>query len=86
MYMYVCMHVYNIYILDRWRDREVVGGWDKENKDARNSSLYAFSFSHHIHMPMKWDTSKGLLSNKNHLWNIFQIINNVIICTFKITL
>ena len=44
-------------------------GWlnrDKENEDARNPSLYAFSFSH-MHMLIKWETRKGLLSSKNHI-------------------
>ena len=40
---------------------------DKENEDARNPSLYAFSFSHHIHMAIKPETRKGLLPNKNHI-------------------
>ena len=46
------------------------GGWlngDKENEDARNPSLYAFSFSHYIHMPIKPESRKGLLPNKNHM-------------------
>ena len=46
------------------------GGWlnrDKENEDARKPSFYAFSFGHHMHMPIKPETRKGLLPNKNHV-------------------
>ena len=39
----------------------------KENEDPRNPSLYAFSFSRHIHMPVKRETRKELLPNKNHM-------------------
>ena len=41
---------------------------DKEIEDARNPSLYAFSFSHHRYMPIKRETRKVLLPNKkNHV-------------------
>ena len=44
---------------------------DKENEDARNPFLYAFCFSHHVYLPIKRETRKGLMPNKNHIWNIF---------------
>ena len=46
-------------MVERWGS---CGWWnrDKENEDARNPSLYAFSFSHHIYMPIKRETRKGL--------------------------
>ena len=44
-----------------WLDR------DKENADVRNQFLFAFRFSHHIYMPRKRETRKGLLPDKNHL-------------------
>ena len=43
-------------------------GWlkrGKEKENARNTSLYAFHFSHDIYMPIKWEIRKGLLLNKN---------------------
>ena len=44
-----------------WLDR------GKENEGARNQSLYAFRFSHHIYMLVKRETCKGLLPKKHHL-------------------
>ena len=44
-------------------------GWlnrDKENENARNPSLHAFPFSYRLYMPIKRETRKGLLPNKNH--------------------
>ena len=57
------------------RSVKLVEGWGrcgwlnrhKKNEDARNPSLYAFSFSHHMHVAIKWETRKGLLPNKNHM-------------------
>ena len=40
---------------------------DKENEDAKNPSLYGFSFSHHIDIPIKRESRKRLLPNKNHM-------------------
>ena len=45
-------------------------GWlnrGKENEDSRNPFLNVFCFSHHIYMPVKWETREGLLPNKNHV-------------------
>ena len=44
----------------RWLNR------DKENEYERNPSLHAFRFSYHIYMPIKRETRKELLPNKNH--------------------
>ena len=66
-YICICMYIY-IYSQEvegrgscRWLNR------DKENVDTRNPSLYAFSFSHDIHMSIKRETRKGLLLSKNHM-------------------
>ena len=64
MYIYIY-----IYILNRWKEGVlwVCLNKDKVNENARNLSLYAFSFCHHIYMPIKRETRKVLLPNKNHV-------------------
>ena len=82
------MNILYIYIFSI-SGRRACCGWlnrGKENEDARNPFLNTFRFSHHIYMPIKRETREELLPNKNHVWNIFQIIINIIICTFKIKL
>ena len=63
------MNVLYRYILDSWKEGECCG-WlnrNKENEDVANPSLYAFRFPHHIYMPIKRETNKGLLPNKNRV-------------------
>ena len=68
LYIYIYIYIFSI------GGRRGCCGWlsrSKENEDARNPFLYAFRFSHLIYMPIKQETRKGLLPNKNHVWNIF---------------
>ena len=61
VYEYFVLTYIYIYILNRWKDEEVVGGWT-ENEDERNPSLYAFSFSDHMHMPNKAGNSQRIIA------------------------
>ena len=61
---------YILYIYSRYVERGGCCGWlnrDKENEDERNPALYALRFSHHTYMPIKRETRKRLLPNKNRV-------------------